>query len=64
MDQASGSEGSSELGDFIEDERASATPGTVMREMESAGLHEAIERLPEHHRWPESLFLRGLLPSF
>ena len=46
----SSEEGSSELGDLIEDERASDTPGTVMREMESAGLKEAIERLPERHR--------------
>jgi RNA polymerase primary sigma factor len=43
-------EGSSELGDLIEDERASDIPGTVMREMESAGLEQAIERLPERHR--------------
>jgi RNA polymerase primary sigma factor len=46
----SSEEGSSELGDLIEDERASDTPGTVMREMESAGLKDAIERLPERHR--------------
>jgi RNA polymerase primary sigma factor len=46
----SSDEGSSELGDLIEDERASDTPGTVMREMESAGLKDAIERLPERHR--------------
>jgi RNA polymerase primary sigma factor len=38
---------SSELGEFVEDERASDTPGTVMREMETAQLGEAIERLPE-----------------
>ena len=44
-------EGASELGDFIEDERASDTPGEVMREMETAGLQEAIERLPERHRY-------------
>ena len=46
----SSEEGSSELGDLIEDERASDTPGTVMREMESAGLKNAIEMLPERHR--------------
>jgi RNA polymerase primary sigma factor len=46
----SSEEGSSELGDLIEDERASDTPGTVMREMESTGLKDAIERLPERHR--------------
>ena len=44
-------EGSSELGDLIEDERASDTPGEVMREMETAGLEQAIERLPERHRY-------------
>jgi RNA polymerase primary sigma factor len=47
----SSEEGSSELGDFIEDERASDTPGEVMRGMETAGLQEAIERLPERHRY-------------
>jgi RNA polymerase primary sigma factor len=40
----------SELGDLLEDERASDTPGEVMRGMESAGLEEAIGRLPERHR--------------
>jgi RNA polymerase primary sigma factor len=43
-------EGSSELGDFIEDERVSDTPDTVMREMETSQLKEAIESLPERHR--------------
>jgi RNA polymerase primary sigma factor len=47
----SSDEGSSELGDLIEDERASDTPSTVMREMESAGLKDAIECLPERHRY-------------
>jgi len=47
----SSEEGSSELGDLIEDERASDTPGEVMREMEAAGLEEAIGRLPERHRY-------------
>src|SRR5918998_1441113 len=41
----------SELGEFVQDERASDTPGEVMREMETAGLKEAIERLPERHRY-------------
>jgi RNA polymerase primary sigma factor len=41
----------SELGDFIEDEGASDTPGEVMRDMETAHLKEAIERLPERHRY-------------
>ena len=47
----SSDEGASEFGDFIEDERASDTPGVVMREMETAGLQEAISRLPERHRY-------------
>jgi RNA polymerase primary sigma factor len=46
----SAEEGASELGDFVEDERASDTPGEVMREMETTGLQEAIRRLPERHR--------------
>jgi RNA polymerase primary sigma factor len=51
LDQSlSAEEGSSELGDLIEDERASDTPGAIMREMESAGLKDAIELLPERHR--------------
>jgi RNA polymerase primary sigma factor len=41
----------SELGDFVEDERASDTAGEVMREMETEGLGEAIERLPERQRY-------------
>jgi RNA polymerase primary sigma factor len=40
-------EGSSELGEFVEDERASDTPNTVLSEMESSQLKEAIDRLPE-----------------
>ena len=43
--------GASELGDFVEDERASDTAGEVMREMETEGLGEAIERLPERQRY-------------
>ena len=46
----SADEGASELGDFVEDERASDTPGEVMREMETMGLQDAIGRLPERHR--------------
>ena len=41
----------SELGEFVEDERASDTAGEVMGEMEIASLKEAIERLPERHRY-------------
>jgi RNA polymerase primary sigma factor len=44
-------EGSSELGDFVEDEWASDTPGTVLSEMESSQLKEAIDRLPERLRY-------------
>src|SRR5215210_5221221 len=43
---------SSELGELVEDERPSDTPGTVMQEMESAQLGEAIERLlPERAQY-------------
>jgi RNA polymerase primary sigma factor len=40
----------SQLGDFIEDEKVSDTPDTVMREMETAHLKEAIDHLPERAR--------------
>jgi RNA polymerase primary sigma factor len=43
--------GSSELGEVVEDERSSDTPGTVMSEMESSQLGEAIDRLPERYRY-------------
>src|SRR5215204_503532 len=43
-------EGSSELGEIIEDERSSDTPGTVMSELESSEVGEAIDRLPERYR--------------
>ncbi|CAN5534156.1 N/A [soil metagenome] len=43
-------ETSSQLGDFIEDEKVSDTPNTVMKEMETVQLKEAIERLPERAR--------------
>jgi RNA polymerase primary sigma factor len=41
-----GQEGA-ELGDFIEDERVSDTPGVVLRVMEIAELREAVGRLPD-----------------
>ena len=44
-------EGSSELGEFVEDERASDTPNMVLSEMESSQLEEAIDRLPERLRY-------------
>jgi RNA polymerase primary sigma factor len=43
--------GSSELGELLKDERSSDTPGTVMSEMESSQLGEAIDRLPERYRY-------------
>ncbi|AHY46501.1 sigma70-ECF: RNA polymerase sigma factor, sigma-70 family [Rubrobacter radiotolerans] len=42
---------SSQLGDFIEDEKVSDTPDTVMREMETVQLKEAIDRLPDRARY-------------
>jgi RNA polymerase primary sigma factor len=44
-------EDASELGEFVEDERASDTAGEVMGEMERASFREAIEQLPERHRY-------------
>ena len=44
-------EDGSELGELIEDERASDTAGEVMREMETEGLRAAIDWLPERHRY-------------
>ena len=46
----SSQDGASSLGDLIEDERASDTPGLVIREVESAWLEEAIRMLPSRHR--------------
>jgi RNA polymerase primary sigma factor len=40
----------SELGELIEDERASEVAGTVIGEMEVGSLKEAVGRLPERHR--------------
>ncbi len=52
LDQpVSSDETSSQLGDFVEDERASDTAGEVMREMETLQLKEAIERLPDRARY-------------
>src|SRR5215211_7102453 len=44
-------EGSSELGEIVEDERSSDTPGTVMSGMETSELGEAIDRLPQRYRY-------------
>jgi RNA polymerase primary sigma factor len=56
---------SSELGDFVEDERASDTPGEVIGEMEAEYLKEAIERLPERVRYVlvRRYGLEGLEPA-
>jgi RNA polymerase primary sigma factor len=52
LDQPVSSEdAASQLGDFIEDDKVSDTPDTVMREMETAHLKEAIGRLPERARY-------------
>src|SRR4028119_715096 len=51
LNQAMGSEADgSEVGELIADERSSDTAGEVIDEMETAGLEEAIGRLPERHR--------------
>jgi RNA polymerase primary sigma factor len=44
-------EDGSELGEFIGDERASDAAGEVIHEMERSFLQEAIEQLPERHRY-------------
>ena len=44
-------EGSSELGELVEDEHSSDTLGTVMSGMETSQLGEAIDRLPERYRY-------------
>ncbi len=52
LDQPVSSEDTaSQLGDFIEDDKVSDTPDTVMREMETAHLKEAIETLPDRVRY-------------
>jgi RNA polymerase primary sigma factor len=40
-----------EIGELIEDERASEVAGTVIGEMEMDWLAEAVEKLPERHRY-------------
>ena len=52
LNQPMGSDAdASEIGEFVQDERASDTAGEVMREMETQGLGAAIERLPERQRY-------------
>jgi RNA polymerase primary sigma factor len=51
LNQPLGSEeGTSEIGDFVEDEGASDTAGAVLREMQTSRLARAIQSLPEHQR--------------
>jgi RNA polymerase primary sigma factor len=47
----SSEESGSELGEFVEDERASDTAGEVIHEMERSLLQNAIEWLPKRHRY-------------
>jgi RNA polymerase primary sigma factor len=53
LDQPVGSDDTaySQLGDFVEDEQGSDTPGEVMHEVEMTHLKEAIERFPERPRY-------------
>ena len=46
----SSDEGSSELGDLVEDERESGVVGEVVRGLETRRLMESVERLPERQR--------------
>jgi len=51
LNQTMGSEADgSEVGELIADERSSDTAGEVISEIETAGLEDAIGRLPERHR--------------
>jgi RNA polymerase primary sigma factor len=51
LNQPVGSEnGSSELGEFIEDERASEVPEVVIQEMENTQLRTWMEELPDRER--------------
>ena len=43
-------EDTSEIGELVEDERASVVPDTVIRDMENARLREAIEGMPDRER--------------
>src|SRR5215218_6654718 len=46
----SSEEGSSEVGDLLEDERESGMIGEVVRELETRRLMESVKRLPERQR--------------
>ena len=47
LDLPTGTEEAPRIGDFVEDEEASDTPGKVVQALEKAHLKEAIERLPD-----------------
>jgi len=47
----SGAQEDSELGDFVEDERATEVVSEVIREIEMACFQEVLERLPERYRY-------------
>jgi RNA polymerase primary sigma factor len=47
----SGAQEDSELGDFIEEERATEVVSEIIREIEMACFQEALERLPERYRY-------------
>jgi RNA polymerase primary sigma factor len=46
----SSEEGSTEVGDLVEDERESRVVGEVIRDLETRRLVESVERLPERQR--------------
>ena len=51
LDRSVGVEdGAPELGELVEDERASEAPDAVIREMENDRLRETIERMPDRER--------------
>ncbi len=51
LNQPVGSEAdSTEVGELVEDERSSDTVGEVIRDLETSGLGQALDRLPERHR--------------
>jgi RNA polymerase primary sigma factor len=60
-----GFDDATELGDLVEDEQASDTPGAVMQEMELVQLREAVENLPERMGYVlmRRYGLRGLKPA-
>ncbi len=51
LNQPVSEDGAAELGDFVEDERASDTLDAVLSEMGTLQLEEAIKRLPERTRY-------------